>query len=467
MEGHTQSLPYVPGGNGRSNGGGRIPTQRLAADAAIAAGAVLLAATLPLIALRFLSLKPGLFPFLVVGTALGIFLLRRPEWIVPCYIGVVWTSIEAAYFGGLPSPIEVGGMVLLGYATWEAMRRTAFAKEVLVVCALLGLPVLIAALDSPAGYSIPVPALKNLTFLFLIALAIRRVEDVERAAVTLSGVGIFLGAGSLFSVFVHPTRLFPLKAPEFAFQVVAPRAAGPIGDPNFFALVMAALVPFALYLIARGDKKRQLLGLAAVLILIGGVFATGSRGGLIAVAVGIVGTGLALPSRRLRIAAISVIVATLLVGLPLFAVQRQDASARSDKGRWSENLVALAMFADHPFTGVGPKQFPNYYRDYTRDIGSDRRQVREAHSLPLEIAAEQGIAGIVGWLVGLLTVLRFAIARGVWDLMIGRTVMVSIGAFLTASLFLHGDTIRLLYVLLGMLLALGYAASREREGLRG
>jgi hypothetical protein len=48
--------------------------------------------------------------------------------------------------------------------------------------------------------------------------------------------------------------------------------------------------------------------------------------------------------------------------------------------------------------------------------------------------------------------------------MIGRTVMVSIGAFLTASLFLHGDTIRLLYVLLGMLLALGYAASREREG---
>ena len=45
--------------------------------------------------------------------------------------------------------------------------------------------------------------------------------------------------------------------------------------------------------------------------------------------------------------------------------------------------------------------------------------------------------------------------------------MVSIGSFLVASLFLHGDTIRLLYVLLGMLLALGYAASRDREVLQG
>jgi O-antigen ligase len=467
LEGRAESLHYVPGGNGSSNGRERVPVPRIAADAMIAAGAVLLAATLPLIALRFLSLKPGLFPFIVAGTAAGIFLLRRPEWIVPCYMAVAWTSIEAAYFGGLPSPIEVGGMVLLGYATWEATRRTAFAREVLVICSLLALPALIAGLESPAGTSIPVPALKNLTFLFLVALSIRRVSDVERAAVTLSATGIFLGIGSLFSVFVHPTRLFPLKAPDIPFQVIAPRAAGPIGDPNFFALVMAALVPFALYLVARGGKRYSLLGLVSVLCLIGGVFATGSRGGLIAIAVAIVGTGFALPSRRLRIAATSVVVATLLFGLPLFAVQRHDASARSDKGRLSENLVAMAMFVDHPITGVGPKQYPNYYRDYTRDIGTDPRQVREAHSLPLQIAAEQGIAGIIGWLVGLLTILRFAIARGVWDVMIGRTVMVSVGAFLTGSLFLHGDTIRLLYILLGLLLALGYAVSREREELHG
>jgi len=454
MEGRAQGLRYPPAGNGR------IVVPRIAADAMIAAGAVLLAASLPLIALRFLSLKPGLFPFMVVGTAVGIFLLRRPEWIVPGYVGLVWTSIEASYFGGLPSPIEVGGLILLAYATWQAGQRIGYAREVLVVCSLFALPVLASGIASPTGMIVPVAALKGIIFLFLAALAIRSVADVERAAVTLSGVGIFLGLGSLSSVFLQPTRLFPLKAAEFVFQDPAPRAAGPIGDPNFFALVMAALVPFALYLIARGGK-RQVMGVAAVLCLIGGVFATGSRGGIVAVGFAVVGMGLIMPVLRLRLAAAAVVLGAI-IALPIFATQTQDAAARTNEGRLTENLVALAMFADNPVSGLGPKQYSEYYRDYTRDIGNDPRQIRQPHSLPLEIAAEQGAAGVIGWLVALLTVLRFAVARGVWRLLIGRTVIMSIGTFLVASLFLHGDTLRILYMLLGMLLAMGFALSRER-----
>jgi O-antigen ligase len=170
-----------------------------------------------------------------------------------------------------------------------------------------------------------------------------------------------------------------------------------------------------------------------------------------------------MPVRRLRIAAGAVVLCAVLA-LPVFATQTQDASARSTEGRLTENMVAVAMFGDHPVTGVGPSQYPGLYRDYTRDIGNDPRQVREAHSLPLQIAAEQGIAGVVGWVVAFLTVFRFAWGRGVWRLLVGRAVMLSIATYMVASLFLHGDEVRLLYVLLGMLLALGYAIShQERE----
>src|SRR5437870_11212908 len=122
----AESLRYRIGGNGKG------PEPRAASDVLIALGAVLLAASLPLIALRFLSLKPGLFPFLVLGVVVGAYLLRNPHWIIPGYIALVWTSIEASYFGGLPSPIETSGLVLLSFATWQALVRLDYAREVLV-----------------------------------------------------------------------------------------------------------------------------------------------------------------------------------------------------------------------------------------------------------------------------------------------------------------------------------------------
>jgi O-antigen ligase len=419
----------------------------------------MLAASLPLIALRFLSPRPGLFPFVVLGTLAGLFLLRRPHWIVPSFIALVWTAIDQSFFGGLPSPIETGGMLLLAFAIYQGALRFDYAKEVLVVCALIAVPLLASALASPDGIALPMDRLKNLSFIFIVALLIRSVNDLDRTAAALSCVGVLLGVGALYSVFVHPTTLFPLLAPHFPGQVIPPRAAGPVGDPNFFALVMAALVPFSLYVVARGGR-RQWLGAVATLCLIGGVFATGSRGGIIAVGVSIIGAGVVMPVFRLRVAAVAVVMATL-VALPLFATQTQEASGRTVEGRLTENLVGVAMFSDYPIMGVGPGEFPAHYRDYTRFIGNDPRPVREAHSLPLEIASEQGLAGVIGFLVAFVTAFRFAWTRGAWRLLVGRAVLLSIATYMTASLFLHGDEIRLLWVLLGLLLALGYVARRE------
>src|SRR6185312_15659246 len=129
----------------------------------------------------------GLFPFLVLGTLIAAWFLARPQWIIPGFIALVWTSIEQAFFGGLPSPIETGGLILLIVAAYFAVQHFGYAKEVLVVCALLAVPLFASGLASPDGMALPIDRAKNLTFLFLVALCLRNLADMERTAITLAG----------------------------------------------------------------------------------------------------------------------------------------------------------------------------------------------------------------------------------------------------------------------------------------
>jgi hypothetical protein len=151
--------------------------------------------------------------------------------------------------------------------------------------------------------------------------------------------------------------------------------------------------------------------------------------------------------------------------LVVFSAQVTESTGRDVSGRATENVVALHMFLDHPITGVGPDQYPFYYRDYTRKFGDDPRYQREPHSLPLQIAAEQGIVGIVSWLGVLVLLVRFIFSTGVWWDPLGRAVVTAIGAYFVASLFLHGSQIRLLYVLIGLLLSVGANVAAQRQAV--
>jgi O-antigen ligase len=134
------------------------------------------------------------------------------------------------------------------------------------------------------------------------------------------------------------------------------------------------------------------------------------------------------------------------------------------EGRATENLVAVHMFADHPLAGVGPGEYAVLYRDYTREIGSDDRSLRAPHSLPLEIAAEQGLGGIVAWLTVAAVLVVTIIRQRLLQSLLGRTLVVAIATYLTGSLFLHGSQLRLLFILVGLVLALAAAQARQAEG---
>lgn len=434
------------------------------AEPLVAAGVGLIVMAAAVGTLPILALRPDLAPlFVALGVAVAA-VLQRPMWAMPTFIGLAWATIPASFFGGLPSPVESLGSLLLIYAFWRALTRLELARDVLLFCVLVFLPVLASWAAHVPETSPPIGRAQDLAFLVITAFTLSRLSDAERVAKALTLTCIVLGAGALWSVVVGPTALFPLEVDEFGVE--APRAAGPFGESNFFALSLAALVPLALYTAAQSAVWR-VLGLAAVVLAFGGIVAAGSRGSLLAAFCGLAGMALFAgnlgpAAKIIRIGAIATVVGAVALVPLLLQSQIESSTERTVSGRATENLVALVMFSENLPTGIGIDQYPVRYRDFTRRYGNDDRSGRYPHSLPLEIAAEQGLGGIVGWSAAFLLVLGFVRRYRVWHVPIGRALLISIGAFLVGSLFLHSSQIRLLYMLIGAVFAVGWAARAAR-----
>jgi putative inorganic carbon (hco3(-)) transporter len=137
----------------------------------------------------------------------------------------------------------------------------------------------------------------------------------------------------------------------------------------------------------------------------------------------------------------------------------QDTSLR---GRSSEMLTGLAMFAEHPILGVGAGNYYNNYQHYAQQIGIEfRAEARDPHSLYIQLLAETGILGTVAFL--LMVIFLFdalnkacrAIERSPhlisWLPWISA-IRLAILSYLMTSVFLHNAYIRYLWILIAMAL---------------
>ena len=222
-------------------------------------------------------------------------------------------------------------------------------------------------------------------------------------------------------------------APADATQkVLRPRLGGPLGSENRYAQILAVVFPLALMRAFRDPRRsRRLAGGAASILIAGGIFLTFSRGAAVAVGLTIVLTVL-LRELKFRhvLPALAVLTAVVVLVVPDYVTRLStlegvtalssstDSTNKPDSalvGRETENLAALHVFIDHPFTGVGPGV---YFRDYSRDyanrlglryLGSERR----GHSLYLEMAADTGIIGLTAFfaMVSVSLVLLYRQAR--------------------------------------------------------
>jgi O-antigen ligase len=197
------------------------------------------------------------------------------------------------------------------------------------------------------------------------------------------------------------------------------RLQGVIGDPNF----MAAFVVPAIALCAAlsglvGPEIRALLIPAAVVLLIG-LAATQSRGGLLAALAAFVAAVAVMRGHRagvLAVGAVALVIGGLwLSGNP--AALDRLRSSQGDRGSGREDiwLVARRVSADHPIGGVGLANFTVRSREYVRRPGTlqyvelivDRPHV--VHNTYLQMLAETGAVGLSLFLAVLWTAVASAI----------------------------------------------------------
>jgi len=329
--------------------------------------------------------------------------------------------------------------------------------------------------------------IEGVVLALLIANALRTPVELRVAARALIAAGAVMGAITLLQ-----QALGAAEHPFFGFgQLDAAmsdeggriqyRLAGPIGETNRFAQIMAVLIPIgAGCVIGAASRGARAAYLAAIGLIGAGMALAFSRGAIVALVLAI---PVALAIRLLRwrqlvavvllgIAALAVMpryaervasigqLAVRSLGLDPAGLRNADGAAR---GRLTEMKSAALLFVEHPILGAGPGLAPYAYEEYAGVVGGKVRPgTRRSHNLYLQMAAETGLVGLGAFAVVIGLAFREvdrarrrfeSTDRRLWGLACGLELALVIS--LTTSLFLHAAYIRYFWVLIGMATAIG------------
>jgi O-antigen ligase len=198
-----------------------------------------------------------------------------------------------------------------------------------------------------------------------------------------------------------------------------------MSDPNDYTAHMILILP-CLFLVVIGSWRSRFARIAAAAVLLYGVFLillTGSRGGLIALAVTILyGLFRLRPGRKL----VAVTVATLLAFLATLilpqtiltrfsttfrsadeAQQDPDTASAFESREGRSYLLKQSLLATltHPIFGVGAGQFQNYEGRKAREAGL-HGSWHETHNSLTQVSSEIGIPALLFFLAAIIATYR-------------------------------------------------------------
>jgi len=183
-------------------------------------------------------------------------------------------------------------------------------------------------------------------------------------------------------------------------------------DPNiygrFLAMVMLGVVTVVLW---AGRRRTAILGALVLVYLWAGLVLTLSQSSFTALLAGLaVLAVLRWQPRRALVAVLAVLVVG--VGVAAVAGNRVHLSLSNSATSGRSNLVSggVRLFRSEPLVGHGSGAFA---RDYRRaEHTSVQRAASASHTIPITVAAEQGLIGLIAYLVlivlALVTLLRGA-----------------------------------------------------------
>jgi len=372
--------------------------------------------------------------------------------------------------------VPLGAHVLRG-------RRMIATPTLLLVVALFVVSVAstaFSAYQDVAADKLLTFGIEGVLLYLLVVNVVRSPAELRHAMWVVLAAGAFLAAMTVYQKlavgFYRPLGGFGKVDPSYLLgKVDVPRAAGPVGDPNYYAQILIVATTIGLtFLRTERDLLLRLAAGGATLLVAYGMLLTYSRGAGIALAIVVLLLFAMRYYSARHLIAIVLGVAALLTAMPEYgdrlaslaslksatAEQGTDPEAEiSARSRTTEMLAAAYTFADHPVLGVGPDVFPRYYQEYANRIGIEVRDTalwgeragqeaqRQSHNMFLSIAADLGLPGllcfcgvIVVTLRGLHRVRRRAliarrpdIAHLVAGMLLAITAYVVCGMFLTLA----------------------------------
>jgi putative inorganic carbon (hco3(-)) transporter len=270
------------------------------------------------------------------------------------------------------------------------------------------------------------------------------------------------------------------------------RAQGPVDQANRFGQILIVLLPLAV-LSYRTEPSRRGRMWAAVggLLILGGIGVTLSRGAFVnVVLLAVAMTALKWIRPRHLLLCLTLLLVSIPIVTPYYIprmlsianakyLTADDPAHRNNadgaiRGRTTSMLTALHVFRDHPILGVGPGQFRFYYAEYSDNpevkFRDNRGQVRRAHNLYLEIAAETGVIGLTVFM-GIILVLM----RGLWRMRrrfqyrdpgladLATAFWLSLFAYLGTGMFAHLSFQRYFWFLLAVASAALHLIQSQRS----
>ncbi|HWL36819.1 MAG TPA: O-antigen ligase family protein [Frankiaceae bacterium] len=346
-----------------------------------------------------------------LGAAVGAaFLLLRLDAAVLVFVGLAPFEDYASAVSG--ASVKLAGLLL--FAAWGLRLLTDRTRERLrhpgVRAAVVLLFVVMASAlmhtNPPAGTSVVVRYVSFIGAFVVLADVLRGTVAPRRCAEVYVISCALAAVCGLFESLVQGDY----------------RAAGPLGDANDFAFFLVAAVPIALALRTYGRRRLWLACAAVSLAAIAGSLSRGAALGLVVVVLWAVAVGHIRPRTAAWSAAFvvaSLVVVAVLV--PALVSEKLDAKNKvaatnvdERKIRW---LVTTEMAADHPVLGIGPGGFETRYEEYVGDRDfNPTHQLKVAHQMYLEVAAELGFVGLTAFLLigitGWTSARRVVRARG-------------------------------------------------------
>ncbi len=440
----------------------------------------------------------GLLGILVV---IGIF--TRQEWglIIMTVMIYLRLSDVGVHYYGLPSILQPFLLLLIGvvFLRWVlAHERPVGWERVILLMVLYGLVIgasLLYAVNFATSLDALLNYIKDALIAVLTVLLLQRTVTLRKVIWGLLAAGLFLGS---IGVYQYLTGTFENTYWGFGISSMQSitgstedyRIAGPIGDPNYFALILLALFPLAFERMVNEKKwSLKIIASIAMTVCLLSILFTYSRGAFVALIVVSVVMLLRTPGRPIYFILMGVLIFILAIQFapPQYTERMQSLltivpgnteRVEPDSSlleRYGELMIGAEMFLDHPLIGVGKGNYPDYYVEYAQKTGvSPSRQVFSPHNLYLEVLAEHGLLGALIFGAMLYQMLKRPLSAyadlkkaGLTEqAQLFRGVAYGIIAFLVGSFFLHGAFPRYLWLLFGIALASENIARNELARLR-